>query len=393
MFRHTTERGSSRRRATTAALVVVTIPVLIGMAALTVDVAVMYNTRTDLQRSADAAALAGASSLLSDAMLRMRMGTDGPSDAENVAALADVRAAAFGALNPSLGTDTTIVDLEDVQIGYLDLTSGTSPLITNPGPPLYLNAVGVTVRRTAAGPNGAVGFFFAPIFGKMSTDVTATAVAAFDTRVEAYDMSAGYLLPFTIDEENYEAELALGIDNFAHDESNDTTGPGRDGISEANLYPIISGPGNFGLLNIPHTSAQSQTDVERQILNGVSPEELIQEMGTPEFVFEDENGEPIIHTLEGTTGLEASLKAALDLRVGDVIGFLLHDADGVVDTGANLTYPVHALRFARVLEVKLTGNDKRIWIQPATYTGGGLRLRSTGHGSLHDTAGLIVLVR
>ena len=49
------ELPQKRRRAATAVLVLVTLPVMLGMAALAIDVCVMYNTRADLQRAADAA--------------------------------------------------------------------------------------------------------------------------------------------------------------------------------------------------------------------------------------------------------------------------------------------------------------------------------------------------
>ena len=51
---------SQRRRATTAVLVVVTIPVFLGFTALTIDVGHMYNVRAELQTAADAAAMAAA---------------------------------------------------------------------------------------------------------------------------------------------------------------------------------------------------------------------------------------------------------------------------------------------------------------------------------------------
>ncbi len=51
------------QRGTTAVLVVVTIPVLLGMAALTIDVGYIYNLRAQVQNTADAAALAGASAV------------------------------------------------------------------------------------------------------------------------------------------------------------------------------------------------------------------------------------------------------------------------------------------------------------------------------------------
>ena len=52
-------RGLGRRGAT-AAFVVVTLAALLGMVALAVDVGMLMKVRSDAQRAADAAALAGA---------------------------------------------------------------------------------------------------------------------------------------------------------------------------------------------------------------------------------------------------------------------------------------------------------------------------------------------
>jgi len=47
-----------RRRAVVAVQVALALPVLTGFAAMTIDVGTMYNARNDLQRTADAAAMA-----------------------------------------------------------------------------------------------------------------------------------------------------------------------------------------------------------------------------------------------------------------------------------------------------------------------------------------------
>ncbi len=53
----------NRRRALVAVQVAVMAPVLLGFAALTIDVGAMYNAKAELQRTADSAALAAASML------------------------------------------------------------------------------------------------------------------------------------------------------------------------------------------------------------------------------------------------------------------------------------------------------------------------------------------
>ena len=57
------EKHPNRQRGATAALSVVIIPVLVGMAALAVDVGYIINLAAEAQNTADAGALAGAVAL------------------------------------------------------------------------------------------------------------------------------------------------------------------------------------------------------------------------------------------------------------------------------------------------------------------------------------------
>ena len=58
-------RVNHRRRGAVAVQVAVSMTAIMGFAALTIDVGVIYNAKTDLQRTADAAALAASSKLAS----------------------------------------------------------------------------------------------------------------------------------------------------------------------------------------------------------------------------------------------------------------------------------------------------------------------------------------
>src|SRR5688500_20408515 len=55
---------NSRRRASVAVLTAFSGTVLVGFASLSVDVGMLYNVRAELQRTADAAAMAGAWKML-----------------------------------------------------------------------------------------------------------------------------------------------------------------------------------------------------------------------------------------------------------------------------------------------------------------------------------------
>ena len=61
--RRANRKNNQKRRAVVVVQVAVIMGVLIGAAAFSVDVGVMYNTRGDLQRAADAAALAAAEAM------------------------------------------------------------------------------------------------------------------------------------------------------------------------------------------------------------------------------------------------------------------------------------------------------------------------------------------
>ncbi len=386
--------SQERRRGASLILVLVTLPVMLGMAALAVDVGAMYNTRTDLQRTADAAALAGASAYITDTMMLIRQGTESSTLITEIDYLASSRAAGTSRLNPTFGTETTALGVGDVQTGWIDVTSATSPITKLGVAAGNHNAVQVTVRRSDEGANGPLELFFSGIFGVYNTNVSASATAVFDDRVSGFDVgdSGGALLPFTIHKDVYENELATGGDVYGYDQLMETVTDGADGVGEINLYPYDATPGNFGLLNLPSTSGSDAATHKDQIENGVLPEDIEPDVGGPEFTFYDADGGPITYILNGNPGIEVALKDSLDLRIGDVIGFLLHDQ--ATDTGSNTDYHIVGIRFGRLMGHRLTGGPvhQGVWIQPAVYAGNGVRVDKDAPSS-GGMMGRLVLVR
>ena len=102
--------NKQKRRGITMVFVVILIPVLLGAAALTVDVGLLVNTKTDLQIAADAAALAGVAALSTDEMMRVRMREDDRSALYAVTRMAERLAGRFSSYNPSLGTQRTYIN-------------------------------------------------------------------------------------------------------------------------------------------------------------------------------------------------------------------------------------------------------------------------------------------
>ena len=180
---HTTRtkpgRGT-RRRAAVAVQVAVLLTVLIGFAAMTVDVGVMYNTRADLQRTADAAALAAASRLVD-------------YEFGEPVELARAEALHFVEENHVMGHGVTIDTVGDVIFGQADYDGETNSydfVETEVMP----DAVRVDVKHTTGSTNGPVSLYFARIFGIDSTEISASAMAVIVPRDIALvaDLSASH---------------------------------------------------------------------------------------------------------------------------------------------------------------------------------------------------------
>lgn len=167
MKRKRSRQNNSRRRGAVAVLLAVTVPVIVAFAALSVDVGVMYNAKADLQRCADAAAMAAASRLTA-----LEIGD--PIDLARTAAQQTAAANMVINQSPSLAN-------ADIVFGRAAIDPFTNAVTFTPTE-VIPNAVRVTVRKETGSPNGPLDLYFAKIFGKTSTDVSATATAAVAPR-------------------------------------------------------------------------------------------------------------------------------------------------------------------------------------------------------------------
>jgi len=365
---------AARRRGAVAVMFAVMVVVLLGFAALSVDVGHLYLAKAELQRTADAAALSGALSLADD---RQIIYDQGEQDEDSLQEMADAVAALavnIAAQNSANNLAPVLQD-GDVVVGLFDFANPTAPLAVGGG----VNAVQVTARLTQASANGPVAHFFAPVLGAMHSDVTASAVAAFDDHFVGYappSSGPGPLIPFTIYVDEYEDQLVNGPDQFEYDDDLALVREFPDSVREIRLFPYKDdeggdGAGNFGILNIG-IGNMGVPGVQGQILYGVTAEQLAQEIGTSEVRFFDDDGNPITHDVTGNPGMQVGMEDAVETRVGDVVGFFVHSQ--LVDTGSNSVYTITNIRFGRLMEVHLTGkpDERRIRIQPAVYTDPGI---------------------
>ncbi len=359
------DRNPTRRRGTVVVFTAVSFTVLIGFAALAIDVGYAYSVQAQLQRNADAAALAGAVVLTSDKMLT-------PSYDPTSDVISEVDS--YAALNISGGVAPVIAG-SDIIVGFINDLRDPTEMISPGATPF--NAVQVMVRREDNN-NGELPMFFASIFGVSSVPLRAVAIAGVEDGFSAYrppSSGTSPLLPFSISIDKYNDSITNGNgpDQWSWNETTRVPDHVPDGEHEIWIFPSDpDAPGNFGTLNIG-VGNQGTLVLASQIQNGLTDQELESEIGTGNLQFVDSNGNSQSYTITGNAGISAGMSDAVQARVGDVVAYFVHDT--YTDQGSNATFNIVDLRFGRLFEVDLTGNlaDKRIVLQPEAYSGPGIQ--------------------
>ena len=150
--------SSGKRRGATGIMALITIPILLGMAALAIDVGYIFTSVAELQNAIDSGALAGASAL--------------PVGDDEV----KKRAMEAAALNCVSG-ESVDVPVEAIDIGYWESVSATFTLASSYVDPLGLppNAVRVVGERRQ------LPLIFAVVLGHEHTNLEREAIAVMDS--------------------------------------------------------------------------------------------------------------------------------------------------------------------------------------------------------------------
>jgi Flp pilus assembly protein TadG len=156
-------------RGAVAVMVAIMLPVLIGFAAMSIDIGQALVARNELQDVADAGALAGARRLGTIYQALTPAQQVSYSLANPVPVISDVQNVA--SQNYGAGRSIT-VDVGDIQIGQWNATNNTLTVTA-----ALPDAVRVTARLDGT-TNGPVSTFLANVMGISSVDVRATATAA-----------------------------------------------------------------------------------------------------------------------------------------------------------------------------------------------------------------------
>ncbi len=288
-----THQARRSRRGAVIVWLVFALAVLLAALAVAVNQARLWTARAELQVAADAAALAGAGTLVDDALIRGDPGLL-PGLLQNAADAA----AGYARANPVLGrpfvllpNPTNLPD-GDILFGTVDtprsrhLTPAVDVQDPDNGGLALVNTVRVAARLTRTR-GTAPGLPFAQFMGLGSADVQAEAAATLDRDVIGFQPSGAQPLllaplalladPAAQDARSwqYQVEAGNGPDDVRFDPVGQTFVAGADGIHEMDavlaLDPGQAGAANVSLLLIGVANA---SDAARQLLAGMTADQI-----------------------------------------------------------------------------------------------------------------------
>jgi hypothetical protein len=375
------------RNGTIAILAAIMSVVLIGMVAFSVDIGYVLSAKEELQRTADASALAACGEFGK----RLSNG-DSETDA---AAFARTTAVQYASLNHVTGDGITVdsnpcnAPEGGIVFGYIaDFSNSLSPFQT--GSPNGYNAVRIRLDKDSS-TNGEVPYYFAKVFGLDGQDLHTEAIAGLVHSMKGFQAPADGenldILPYTLDLETWTSFIANnGSDNYRWNPSSKTVSSGSDGWVEVNLFPQGTGsPGNRGTVDIGGSN-NSTADIARQIVEGISAADLAYHGGKLEF---NANGEL---QLNGDTGISGGVKDELTSIIGKPR--IIPIFSSVSGNGNNAQYTIVKWQGIRIMAVKLTGSmsQKHVTIQVAPVMTSGV-IPSTTTGTSEYVFSPVVLVK
>lgn len=349
------------RRGTVLVMAAALMVALVGCLALAVDVGYLCMTCGQLQRAADAGALAGATALYDTRKMRSELHEYRYTIIPPRPDTARREVGRFIGFNPAAARDLQVdanpANLIDGEIVLGSRSINAAPLIPTLDKP---DSVLVRLPLREGHANGAVQLFFARVWGLETANLGASAMATVK--------HPGGLLPFGISETKWDSLGAGGDgDHFAYGRGDGDFGVtgGADGVPEIVIFPgDWNGegmpPGNFGLLFIGNHQGGPSV-IGPQINRGVSESDLDFHGG----VLRDGMDVP------GKTGLKSGNKHALlgHPNYVDNVGDSLYDGivgqfryiavyDSATGNGSNSTFTVSKFVMVRIMAIQIDGSTR-----------------------------------
>jgi Flp pilus assembly protein TadG len=235
------------RRAGVLPLAALLLGVILAMAAFAVDVGYTVLVQAQLQKAADAAALAGAAELMQPYVQYNSPGQPAAQKSQILSTAisnAQAKAQQFAGLNKAGSVTSLSLNTADIVCGFLDGQGNFAP---TPPDSHFPNSVRVTVRRDDQA-NGTLRLIFGPLIGTPTVSLTATARATIMSGPTTFNPLSppGPLLPVALDVRVWDQFMQDGTSPSANNQV--LTGP--NGQAELQVYPDASQFGHFGLVSI-----------------------------------------------------------------------------------------------------------------------------------------------
>jgi len=340
MIRHA-QRSQRPRRGAIAVLTALMMVMLVGLIAFAVDYGYLVKIRTDLQRAADAAALAAVRDLI-----------PAPNGYQH---FSQARWTATNFARQNLEDASFNLGEGDVEFGRFDPATIYSQVTLLPTG--TCDAVRVTLRRDGVA-NPVVPLFFARVFGTETSSVVASATAVLQKAALMHE--GADVLPFA-------TPLAL----WNSLDPGDTWSVYGDGRLRDELGQIV--PGNWGTLDIgPADNATSALCT--QILNGLTQNDLdvlYSEHRISDSAFIN-SSEPA--WLNGDPGMSVGIKNAIEVIHGQTRLIPIYDQLSGSLTGSNVDFRVIAWGVVKVVGSEWRGSvNSRVIVQKCYAYMGELR--------------------
>ncbi len=286
-----------------------------------VDYGYLLKVETDLQRCADAAALAAVQDLIP--------ADDGSQD------LDAVRAAAKLYAQSNLGFGFQVLD-SDIEIGRYDETTIYSNVtLLNTG---VYDSVRITLRRDSQA-NSQVALFFAPLLGVQQSAVTATATAVLQKPMML--PPGANVLPFAVPQDAW-----------------DSRGIGEEWsiYGDGKITDFAGGqiPGNWGTLDIGSTS-NSTDALNAQILDGLNQADLDALHGDGRISSNASIDASASVSMQADTGLSTGLKQSVQPIHGQTRIVPIYDGNSGAG-GNNLEFSVVKWGVVKVVDSHWQGD-------------------------------------
>jgi len=352
-----------RRRGSVIVLAAAMMVMIMAFMAFTIDLGYIALTKTQMQTAADASSLASGLEFLQGF---------GPTPMSPVSVSSKAKDAAKEVAASHKAGDVLSVYLDpnrDIRFGNLEWNDFSGKWDEMWGVSPY-NLVEITLHRDiSASSNGdtQLPLFFAPVIGhdtaSLSVSATVAMIPGVGFRLKTGSNETLNILPIAMDEETWDNLILhnTGTDDYAYDALTGQVVNASDGVLEADLYPDDDNSlpaGNRGTVDFG-ASNNSTADISRQIVNGLNNTDL-------SFFANNElrlDATPL--TLNGDTGLSAGIKDELALIVGETR--IIPIFRQVTNPGNNAVFTIVRFVGVRIMHVDLTGNEKHVYVQPASF--------------------------